>query len=122
MQLMNRLTKTCLLAFAVLLVAPLGCSDSDDDTCREGEYQCVGQELQKCDADGVFQMDEMCGDGTTCMASMGHCHPGGEGGHSAGGHSAGGNSAGGMHMGGMSAGGTGGAGGGAGGAGGAGGN
>ena len=91
-----------------------GCGDDEPESepCREGSFQCVGQELQKC-VEGEYVMELMCSEAEPCRAEHGHCHPAGDGGHGheGGGHGGshmGGGHEGGSHMGGMHMGGAGG--------------
>jgi hypothetical protein len=103
------------LTASAALVAGGCSSDPAEEPCQDGTFQCVGLELQRCDA-GTFVTDLMCSEEMPCRAEHGHCHPG-DGGHSAGGHHMGGGGhdegGGGHHEGGggSSAGGSGGAGG-----------
>ena len=78
-----------------------GCGDDEPtgESCQEGSFQCVEQELQKC-VEGEFVMELMCSDEEPCRAEHGHCHPSGDGGHGHGGGHEGGGHEGGMHMGG----------------------
>lgn len=59
-----------LLALPLALVA---CGDKDA-ACEEGAYQCDGNVLQVCDADGAFVDDTDCDTvNMECHAEMGHC-------------------------------------------------
>ncbi len=60
-----------------LLLGASSCAD--DDACTNGEYRCSGTVLERC-TDGSFANVEDCAGKGMCMASMGHCHPGGMGG------------------------------------------
>ncbi|MCA9623184.1 MAG: hypothetical protein KC731_29395 [Myxococcales bacterium] len=85
------------LSMVVLAASLAGaCGDNQAEPCQDGEFRCEGQELQRC-VSGAFEQEEICPEGSMCMADHGHCHPGEEGGHSheGGGHEGGAGGAGG---------------------------
>ena len=58
------------LIFATTLLA--GCA-SDTSECEENTFQCDGDLLMECTADGLVESMDCAAEGMMCHAEMGHC-------------------------------------------------